>query len=187
MPKLVQNTSNYQLLTNNSRGYTIIELLVVITIIAILSAIVFINSRTLAQDQILNKAVGQIQSALRLAQSNATAGLKCGSPLQGGASWSAQFGSDKTKVEIYCDKTATVQQTFSLENVQVSEIQGSSCPSSSPPPVSIKYSPLYGLLTFEASDSCIGLSNTLTITVSNLTGGNSKSFTLSKGGAIDVE
>lgn len=172
------------------RGYTLIELLVVLTIMAVLSIVVFINYRTFSQDQILNKALGQVQIILRLAQSNATSGYLCAG--QGGASWSVQFGSDNTKVEIYCDKTTTVQKSYTLENATVTSIQGSGCgsPYTSPftTPIKITYSPLYGNPKFEGpTDICFTTNSpSIVFTLTN-TKGNTKSFKLSKGGAIDIQ
>lgn len=176
--------------TLHQTGYTLIELLVVIAIIAILGVVAFVNYQTFAQDQILNRAIGQIQSALRLTQSNATSGVVCidsANNTYGGVSWSIQFTADRTKIHVYCEKSTIIQKVLQLENVEVNEIQGLSCPSPSSAPVTVSYSPLFGILTFEASDSCIAISSKLTITLRNLKNANTKSFSLSKGGAIDVE
>lgn len=170
-------------------GYTLVELLIVIAIISILGVVVFINARTFAQDQVLNRSLGEVQSALRLAQTNATSGLVCidsENVAQGGVWWSVQF-SDKTKALIYCEKSNQSQKTFQLDNVEIVSIKGSSCAQDASLPVTVTYSALYGVLTFSALDPCIGTSNTLTFTFKNLKNGNVKGFNLSKGGAIDVQ
>lgn len=171
-------------------GYTLVELLVVLTIISIVGILVFVNFRTLSEDQVLKKAIGQVQTSFRLAQSNATSGYLCAG--QGGASWSVQFGSDNTKVEIYCDKTTMVQKSYTLENATVTSIQGSGCssPYTSPftTPIKITYSPLYGNPKFEGpTDTCFTTNSpSIVFTLTN-TKGNTKSFKLSKGGAIDIQ
>ena len=168
--------------TERSRdGYTLIELLVVLTIMAVLSIVVFINFKTFSQDQAVNKAVGQVQSALRLAQSNAGSGVTCAGV--GGAKWSAKLNTNAT--DILCDKSTSVQKNFTLENVTISSIKCSTGGNLTLP-ITISYSSIYGNVDF-GSDGCLGNTQTLVITLSNSQNSSStKTFTISKGGAIDV-
>lgn len=177
------------------KGYTLVELLVVMAIIALLGVVVFINSQTYGQDQILNRAIGQVQSALRLVQNNATSGLICidsDNQVHGGVKWSARFDFDKTKVLIYCEQSNTVQKTFQLEYAEITSIKGDGCSQASSPPVIITYTALYGDLTFTTGDlltaDCLKDSTSLTFTLTNLKNEDHlKNFNFSKGGAIDVE
>ena len=164
-----------------------IELLVVISIIGILSIVVFVNFNNFSQDQVLVRALLQVQNALRFAQTNATTGVLCGS--SGGSSWSAEFESDKTTINILCEKSTASQKTFSLENVEIDQVQASSCTSASPLPLKITYSPVTGKVDFGkmGDDICLTTnSSTLTLTIKNLKNGNTKNLTISKGGAVDV-
>ena len=175
----------------NIHGFTLIELLVVLTIMAVLSIIVFVNFKTFSQDQILNKALGQIQSFLREAQSNATASLACGG--SGGVSWAVKFSADKVNLELVCGSSDSVKKTLTLDNVDVYSLQcspsstDSTCPpvgATFNPPLTISFAPLYGNVGFSA---CSASTLTLKVALRNLKNNNYKCFTVSKGGAIDVQ
>lgn len=58
-------------------GFTLIELLVVIAIIAIIGTFAIANYRSFGQDKELESAALDIQSLIRVAQTNATTGKKC--------------------------------------------------------------------------------------------------------------
>lgn len=174
-------------------GYTLIELLIVLTIMAILSIVVFINYKTFSQDQILNKALGQVQTMLRLAQSNATASLNCGS--SSGVSWAVQFLLDKRTLELTCGPTDSVQKSLTLENSEITSIKcsppDSTCPpqgATFSPPLKISFSTLYGKVTFiKSGESCVDTAQSVMVVLKNLKNNNNKCFTISKGGAIDVK
>lgn len=172
---------------NNYKGYTLIELLVVLTIIAILATVVFVNFKNFSKNQILIKAIGQIQSVLRLAQSNATSSVKCGGV--GGSAWSVKFGTDKSKVEVFCENNTTAQKTLSLENAAVQSIKCAADGVTFDPPLTVKFSPLYGNVSFlDSPQACVVTTSIIIITLENLTNtASTKSFTISKGGAIDVQ
>ena len=63
----------------SARGFTLIELLVVIAITSILAVMGFVNFKDFSSNQISVKAAGEIQTILRLAQSNATSSTLCDS------------------------------------------------------------------------------------------------------------
>lgn len=174
------------------RGYTLIELLVVISIIGILSVVVFVNFQGFSQDQALAKGILQIQNALRFAQSNATAGVLCGTT--GGAAWSAQFESDKTTINILCEKSTANQKTFSLEGVNLDSIKASECNANTNPPFAVTYAAISGNVSFgkAGDDVCLTTNSPkVTFTLKNPknsgTNSNTKPLTISKGGAIDVQ
>lgn len=172
-------------------GFTLVELMVVIAITAILGVVAFVNFKDFAQDQILTKAQGQIQTYLRLAQANATAGVICNN--QGGVSWSAKF--DVNKVKLSCGTSASEQKTQDFEGVEVISIQCSpasnaSCPPDGltfSPPLTVSFAPLNGNLSFTDGDACITSASTMMIVLRNQKNDAKKCFTISKGGAIDAQ
>jgi len=251
MPKLVASYES---------GYTLVELLVVLAIMAIIAVGTFVTSRGFSQDQAVVRAMGQVQSLIKLAQSNANSNLKCnGVP---SSHWYVEFDSIQTqnqiqKTQVYlkcqvydipqaqqcistcggngqaccntsgqtsnfgcfndssthcrggleCDgansigfcrppqsASSILQNTLSLEGVKVSSITGSAANCStnllsslSSPSVIISFAPLYGNVEFGGADSCIAISNFMTIAITNSSNvASSKSFNISKGGAIDV-
>lgn len=173
-----------------SAGYTLIELLVVISIISILSVVGFVNFKDFSSDQVAVKAVGQVQTYLRLAQSNATSSTIC--PGQGGAtSWSVVFTNDAKTIQLRCNPNDFLKRIYSLDPAQVSSIRGSDCGSdtainTTTRPLTITYLSGVGTLAFSTTDtntsSCLQSSTSITIRLSN-----TKSLTLNKGGAINVQ
>ena len=171
-----------------SVGFTLIELLIVISIISILAVGGFINFKGFSSDQVTIKALGQVQTMLRLAQSNASSSTICNT--QGSTSWSLNFLNDAKTIELRCDPTNYLQKTIILENASVA-ITGSACggtPASLP--FTISYSTGKAILTFSyagASAPCLA-SSLWTFTISNTVNTTTpKSFNINRGGAIDVQ
>lgn len=133
------------------KGYTLIELLVVVTIIATISVMVFANYRGFSKDQVLIKATGQIQSLIKLAQSNASSGLKCASgDSESSSEWYVKFKpvtNNKSVLELSCYKSAgispasnTIMQTLTLDqNIFVTKVNNDtgSCLSSDGPSLTL--------------------------------------------------
>ncbi len=167
-------------------GYTLIELLVVISIISIMSVMGFISFKGFAEDQATKKAEGQIQSLLRLAQSNATTSTLCNG--QGATSWSLKF-VDSTHMELHCDPGDVKAREYTFENAQV-EVKGDSgCLIGLP--VAISYAPGLGTQSLSSGDisttgACLQ-SSAVTFTITNTLNNSSKSFKMSKGGAINAQ
>lgn len=170
----------------HSFGFTLIELLITISIMAILSTIAFVNFKDFAQEEVSNRAVGQVQTSFREAQSNASANVLCGN--QAGVNWAVNFQTDKTTVNLACGTNNITQKSLHLENVQVTSIDGDSpnCSSVSLPLI-ITFAPLSSQITMTGSDDCIARSKTVTLTLTNTKTSAPKTISISKGGAIDVQ
>lgn len=176
--------------TKLQKGFTLVELLVVISIMAIMSVFTFINVKDFTTEQALNKAVGDIQSLMRLAQSNATSSTLCGS--SGGVTWTVRFNSDQSTLDIICGSNNTLYRTLTLQNVLIASIKTSSCISSLSLPVSFTYSALKGVpdVTDSSggiSSTCLGTTQSVTVNLLNAKSNSTKSFNISKGGAINVQ
>lgn len=159
-----------------SGGFTLIELLVVISIMAIMVVVGFVNFKDFAQDQVLNKAAGQVQTYMRLAQSNATSSTLCNA--QGATSWSLKFVTANS-IELRCDPADYEYRKYALDGAQMQIKCGSA---NLIFPTTFTYST--GAGTFKTD--CLG---TVTFTLTNASnpGASSKSFNISQGGAIDVQ
>lgn len=182
-----------------SAGYTLIELLVVISIIALISIVGFVNFKNFSQEQVAVKAQGQVQTILRLAQSNATASVVCGSSVP--PAWTIEL-RDRNNIYLKC--LGVDQRTYALDSSAVvdsisgmNSISGSSCASSltsTPNPITtqidISFTNLNGVVNFTDSDptnNCLPNSTSLIITLKNNNTDATKNVIISKGGAINVQ
>lgn len=173
-----------------SAGYTLIELLVVISIISIMSVMGFISFKGFASDQVSKKAAGQVQTILRLAQSNATSATLCNG--QGALSWYLKFLSNAKTIELHCSNNSAdyLQRIYILDNATVSIKCSPASISSLSLPVTISYSPLSGTVSFtgDTLDTCISQATSLFIKITNSQDpASTKSLTISKGGTINVQ
>lgn len=171
-----------------SAGFTLIELLVVISIISFLSAIGFVNYNSFSSNQVPVNAVGQIQSFLRLAQSNATSSTKCNG--QGSTSWYLKF-LNNTTIELRCNSSNSsdnLQKSYTLENSRIKSINCGSVVVSVP--LTLNFSSGVGALTFSTATplgACLPSDN-WTFTIENILDTNkTKTFNISKGGAVNVQ
>lgn len=173
-----------------SAGYTLIELLVVISIISLMAVVGFVNFKGFSADQVAIKAVGQIQSLLRLTQSNATSSTLCRG--ETAKLWYLVITTDPANVDVRCD-TATVvnayHRSYPIDNVTVSVKCSSGDISGVNLPVTVSYSPLFGQINFMGTDGSVicNSTNSLFITATKQNATNTKSLSITKGGAIDVQ
>lgn len=166
---------------SNSKGFTLIELLIVITILGILATSVFLNYKSSSSDRQLDKAISEIQSFLRLAQSNAAAGVRCNGV--GGAYWGVYFESD-TQLKLGCglNDIGSIQKSLLLTDVSVYYQSNLPCTVSSP--ILVIYAPL---TTTARITPFSGTCSKATIILTDFENEQQKSFTIEKGGAVDVE
>lgn len=181
-------------LKGTPRGYTLIELLVVISIMGVVGLGIYTSSRSFAQDQVLNKAVGDIQSFIRLAQSNAATAKKCGNVPS--TDWIVEF-SNETTINLFCKISSTtspvLQKTLNLE--RGAKIQGTmgedssgnpSCVVNSP--AAITFASVYGTAKFNFStESCLAASKKLLITVLDPDTTKTTIISVTKGGSVGNE
>ena len=159
-------------------GYTLIELLIVISIIGMLSVVAFVNFKDFSKDQQLKKAVGEVQSFLRLAQSNATSSVFCNGAY--GVAWKVIF--DTSKLEIKCGDDVSIK-TFDLQSGITQTVSGCSDLAL---PFKVSYSALKGERSILDNNGVLKNCGDVIITLTNDKGGT-KSLTLTSGGAINVQ
>lgn len=99
---------------NRRRGYTLIEIMVVLTIGVILGTVGMVKYRDASKRQAVDAAAEKLVSALRKAQSNAAAGKKgnCGGVLAG---WEVTIYQNSYTTWILCGTTPILDssETFS--------------------------------------------------------------------------
>ena len=170
------------------RGFTLVEILVVLAIMGLVGITTFISVGTFREDENLKSVTSDLQSYLRLAQANATTGVKCGTT--GGVSWSIVI-TDRTSIKLTCQAQEIRAWTIKYP-AQIDSIEGSgtlSCSSVISNPVTVTFSYLNGQAAFsDPQNKCLSESTGIQIKVRKKTGSTVlKTVTVSKGGAIDVQ
>lgn len=170
---------------SSSKGFTLVELLVVMAIIALVSVFTFSNYKSFGQDQSLKNAALDIQTQLRAAQTNATTNLQCGSEYS--AIWQVEFTSDATTVNLKCSLSPDIQKTLKLDtDIKVLEVSGTSCPSTLPFTVSFK--PLSGNMEiYDSTPTLMSSCSLLTVTLQHTQTTNTKLLNIEKGGKVYVQ
>ncbi|MDO8573518.1 MAG: prepilin-type N-terminal cleavage/methylation domain-containing protein [Candidatus Daviesbacteria bacterium] len=164
-------------------GFTLVELLVVIAVMALISTVVLANYRSFGEDQKLKNAVLDIQSQLRSAQTNATTNIKC--KTKTADYWRISiFG--QTDIRLRCIEfnpfPNIVDKKLTLDpNIQIDSVSGN--PAAFCPSVlsfDITFAPLTGKITLGSTTNC----TSLTVTLKNTKTGNTKSLVIEQGGRI---
>lgn len=171
-----------------NNGYTLVELLVVMTILALIGLISFINLGNFREDKLLDTSLTNLQSLIRKAQSHASTGVLCSGV--GGATWSIEF-KDRKSINLNCQAASqqnitNVSAVSLTGDVQIQSITGSSsCQSAFPAnAVTVNLLPVAKGMTFvDPTANCIGTSQMLTITLSGKTG--TRTISINKGGSIN--
>lgn len=159
-------------------GFTLIELLVVITIMALVGAYALSNFGSFGKDQKLKNDALDVLSLLRLAQSNATSGLKCQS--QPALNWRVEF-TDTSTIDLKCQylsgaNTITSSSIKSESPAVSTTLYGFTAGSCASTPTYVSFAPLYGTMTSDCG------SYSITITV-----GGTKQVIIDPGGKIYVQ
>lgn len=135
-------------------AFTLVELLVVITIMALIAAYTLSNYSSFGEDQKLKNAALDIQSLLRQAQANSTSNLKCQN--QDNLGWQVVFTSSYS-LDLKCRNSSGTQfvKNFPLPgNITISSF---TCGFGT----AIEFVPLYGTMISTCGSGAI------TVTLSN--------------------
>lgn len=188
----------------NNKGFTLIELIVVISLIAITSVVAFVNFKTQEQDRLLVGATSDLVTWLRLAQQNAKSGVKCtgNKPSSG---WGLYI-ADKTTAKLFCYITpltnnlpafgpgsveTSLEKTYPLNNpIEITSIGTGGCVASWP--IQFEFSPLYGDIKFRTgalSTNYLICTSALEVKLINTTAGgaNTKKVLINKAGSLDLQ
>lgn len=181
----------------NRSGFTLVEILIVISIMGILGGLIYANSKSYAERQFLEKAADQLQGLIRQTQSNATSSANC----FGKSSLSWQIVFDKATlsiVSLFCtdlNQESKKVKELKLEKAKVNFIKGNDCSSNSFPDnnLTVTFTSLTGNVSFQsgsAVEDCLTeTSSEVKISVKTLNTSEEleKSFVINKGGAIDID
>lgn len=179
-------------------GYTFIELLVVITIMVLLGAGILLQQNLFKEDIALKGAAADVQSFIRLAQSNATTSVLCEGV--GSSAWiiEPRNNAGKDVLDLKCDQPnpnpAILQTTFSFDPaILIDSIKGNftgSCNTNAPTQtLTIRFPILSAKPNFESpsNNSCVLSSTNLEISLKNTKTNKTIIVTIDKGGSVDVK
>ncbi len=166
----------------HERGFTLVELLVVVAIMALAGTYTLSNYGSFGEDQKLKNAVLDIQSQLRLAQTNATANVKCNT--QYGALWQVEF-PNTTTMQLTCaeqpSRLISIKKTLRLSAnitiLKICKLNDNSCIDGQIRTNVIAFVPLNGEVLLQGWPA-------LEITLKNIKTGSTKSLVIEKGGRI---
>lgn len=173
-------------------GFTLVELLVVITIMGIIGAFVIVNYRSFGEDQNLKSDILNIQNLFRQAQTSATTNAKCddtGSTGYG-ATWELYFSSNKT-IYLKCRTpySLTLKKTLTLaEGIEIQLSDGTTI-CRPDVPFTIKIAPLNGKIDFfNSRGDTLSLScKMLTVTLRNNKTESTRALIIEQGGRVYEE
>lgn len=160
-------------------GFTLIELVVVITITAVIGVYALANYNRFGGDQNLNNAVLDAVSLLRQAQTNASTNVICSN-----GTWQVIFATTKT-LNLQCSTSASPLKVLQLDkddpNISISAVSGSSCPTMPPfTAFTISFTSLNGNANVGSFASC----TSLRITLNNSQTTSTKDLLIEQGGRI---
>lgn len=170
---------------SSAHGFTLIELMVVITIMAIVGTFSIVNYRSFGEDQDLKSAVLDLKTFLKTAQTNATSKVLCeGNPP---TVWRVNFENDSGDGRViqrichYQEPDVERQkQNFILKNnISFEKIcNEQSCTSGCETGVNsgesfvVAFAPLSGQISFKfiysGSSTCLDDSSSITVVLKNL-------------------
>lgn len=84
-------------------GLSLLEVLIVISITALISIITVPGLRNFADSQNLDTAIGDLKNSLRTAESRAISGIKCSNNTSRSTRWTVQLKSTSFDLVPYCD------------------------------------------------------------------------------------
>lgn len=175
-------------------GYTFMELLVVITIMVLLGAGILLQQNLIKEDNVLTQAAADLQSFIRLAQSNATTAVLCEG--EGTISWIIEPTlNNKQRLNLKCKNASSPQpiqqKTFVFGgNIEIAAVLGASgCNANFPSQnLQIIFATLSSKPTFDSPIPCVKNSTTfLDFIVKNSKTSSQLTVTIDLGGTVDVK
>lgn len=180
----------------DSSGYTLVELLVVMSLLAIVGVISYVNIGVFRQDKDLIQASLDLQNHLREAQTNATSSTTTLCTENKPSFWKVIFNS-RNQINLKCGETGGEKNWIISDKVSIDSIKGSfgssSCDSSFNPnstsQVELKFNQLSGNAEFidlNLGSSCLANSEKMVISLKSNSSSSIKTVTINKGGSIEV-
>lgn len=179
------------------RGFTLVELVVVISIMSILFVAGVVNFGTLRENQNLTSATFDLQSLIRLAQSNATSGVQCGSSpafdwritILGATDIILSCLWDHDNNPTTAPVSSEIKRQVLSSNIKIEQLFGNAQTCQAGVNSSITFGVPFGRATFSdpLNQACIRDSDSFNMVVKNQNDAQRQMITIRKGGAINIE
>ncbi len=192
----ILNSKGFTLISPSERGFTLIEILIAISIMSIVAFISVPNLKRFSEDQEIGNASGELITALRTAQNNDMSGIKCTkSAFPNQAGWSVQLTKVGTvygyKLIQDClnsastlDQVTTITKTFPTNiTFQLTKDTDTSELCTSLNQATLKF--YRSILTMNC-DSQLKTGNYFDIRITNTSTNNSKKIRIENGGSISI-
>ncbi len=188
------------MMKNCSAGFTLLELLLVITIMGTITAVMVPNLRSFNNNQRLYDAAVQLQTDIRVVQNNAASGVKC--TVNTASNWYLLFNRDNATNTINnyslgatClnSEAYTPQQLQLPATIKVTQIDLDACPITNIAEINqakVTYSNIYAQMNFSNGFNSCSNTNPQMITIylkSDTLPGSVYKVILNKGGSIYVQ
>lgn len=175
-----------------ARGFTLIELILVVGIATLVGVVSFARGTTLREDQHIKKAADDLQSIIRAAQANASTSVKC--TASGSSSYSIGFTPQTVTMSCPGGLVKTLNFTNNVKICSISYsgcITGDNCTTSpfASAAVSTTFAQLSGKVSFEDSrctPASLDGSSNMVITLKKDGSTDTKLVTVTKGGAVEI-
>ncbi len=174
-------------------AFTLIELIVVISIMGVLGLVAFANFGSLRDDATLKKATADLQSKLRSIQTDASSNTKCNG--NSALSWKGTFSkvsSTEYKLTVSCEYAGVPDsivsgKTYTFEpNIEIANVVSGNCPTDLVNPVSVSFASLTGKVTFKYLTACNPGAQMLIDLLNIKTPGTLSTVIIDQGGSIYV-
>lgn len=143
-------------------GFTLLELLIVISILGVVLMVVLPNFKGIGEEQKLKSTASEIQTAFRTAQNNASSGVKCGSTDKSAPFWLVKaLNSNTIQIKLVCPTPGnpnrelpykTLNPSASIGSVNLYNASGAGC-SLDIRDASVRFSNISASIDFTASST----------------------------------
>lgn len=183
--------TNHELRTHNQPGFSLVEILVAVSIIVLLGVIAIPSLRQFSKEQEIDSVALQVLNTLKTAQSSASSRIKCpNSSNEPADTWTVQLNTNSYSLIATCQSSSQTIFTRSYlpsESYTTDTFSGSLnvCTAPGGLPVDIIFS--RSRISYLCNGSSTVNTENILLTITNSSGSLSKIVKIDQGGVIKIE